>query len=211
VAAYGTGEVVRHWGRWLRVTVPLVVILPSLALGVWFDAGLLRGDTRTDAVAWVYEQLPPGSRIVAYSHTNEVINQNREVLEVISEVVPERLDTRMRTLLASPAQTYPAPAYFAWDVRSIPPKDLPKGFFKTHEFTYYLKTDWGTDPEEALVDLEAEIASRRLVARFSPLRSEGSFNRFNLGSAHNMVNPIASALKMNRLGPIVEVYEVAFK
>ncbi len=184
------------------------VALPSIVLSLRFDALIIRPDTRTQALDWIYANLPENSRIAAFSFTNEVINQNREVLELIKEATPQELNMRQKTLLASGDAAYPSPRYFAWDARDIPPGLLPEGFFGARDFRYYLRTSWGGNSQKYLDEFEALIAGKKLLVRFSPFGADG---REPFPSVHNMTRPWKALAGAERFGPLVEIYEIEFK
>ncbi len=190
------------------VILAALVILPSAALSLRFDVLITRPDTRTQAIDWIYANLPEDSKIAVFSFTNEVVNQNREVMELVKEVAPKELNTRHKTLLASGDAAFPSPRYFAWDVRDIPPGVLPAGFFGKQGFRYYLRTSWGGNSQKYLDELEGQIAEKKLLARFSPF---GTDDREPYPSVHNMPRPWGPLLKAERLGPLTEIYEVKFK
>lgn len=188
-----------------------IVLLPSLIMSVWFDIKIVRDDTRTQAISWIYSNLPENSRILVYSLTNEVINQNKEVLEVMKAIFPEELNTRQKTLLESREEEYPRPVYFAWDLRDIPPERLPDGFLKENNFTYYVRTDWNNEVERVFNEsFNNLLTKKKLITTFSPFETP-EFDRHDILSAHNMMYPFRALLRAKRFGPVVEIYEVDFK
>ncbi|PIR88899.1 MAG: hypothetical protein COU07_03310 [Candidatus Harrisonbacteria bacterium CG10_big_fil_rev_8_21_14_0_10_40_38] len=192
------------------VGIIFLLALPSLTFSVLFDAKLLTKDTRTEAIDWVYKNLPENTKIITFSHTNEVINQNREILEMIEKFAPEKLDTRQRTLLASGDKSYPKPFYAAWDARTIGIDILPEDFFKKENFEYYIKTDWGGSiPNQE--SLEKTFLSKELIVWFSPFKSlADSYAPERFLNVHNMTNPLSALFSVNHPGPVVEIYKVKF-
>ena len=73
-----------------------------------------------------------------------------------------------------------------------------------------MRTDWGATLEAGQVELERQLGSLELVARFSPFSDERSAadaqNKFlNL---HNMLYPLRALGSAQRFGPIVEIFAV---
>lgn len=213
VAAYAILKIAERFAGHPRRALAFIAaaaILPSIIFSVWFDAKILREDTRTQAISWIYQNLPENSRIITFSHTNEVINQSGEVLELLKKTAPEELNTRQRTLLAADESAYSRPYYFAWDARDIPPAKLPDNFFKNNNFKYYLRTVWGFQPQSYFDEvMENEFSSKKLIIRFSPVGDQ--FNKNDLLSAHNMIYPVRALVKAETFGPVVEIYEIGFK
>lgn len=189
-----------------------IVSLPSLSMSVWFDAKLLKGDTRTAAVDWIYENLPEDSRILVFSFTNEVVNQNRDVLEAMKRVAPGELNTRQRLLLESPDALYPRPKFFAWDLRDVGREKVPPDFFKDQQFKYYLRTDFGGKDQEYYNQIiEDQFAEKKLLTRLSPFQEGGGITPESFGNIHNMVSPLRALREAEQFGPIVEIYEIQFR
>jgi 4-amino-4-deoxy-L-arabinose transferase-like glycosyltransferase len=213
-AAYATDMVITRLHMRTRATIVsfiLLLSLPSITSSLWLDATLLKTDTREQALEWIYSNLEEDEKILSFSFTNEVINQNRGVLELTREVVPEKLDTRQKTLLAGEDNIYPKPYYFAWDLRDIPAAELPDNFFKNQEFRYYLRTDWGGKDHVYFNELiESKFSDKELIVRFSPFNSDpNSIHEF--ASQHNMQYPFLAVLNAERFGPIVEIYRITWK
>lgn len=189
-----------------------IVSLPSLGMSVWFDAKLLKGDTRTAAVDWIYENLPEDSKVLVFSFTNEVVNQNQEVLEVMRKTAPGELNTRQRLLLQSPDALYPRPKFFAWDLRDIGQEKVPPDFFKDQQFKYYLRTDFG-GKDQGYYDqiIEDQFAEKKPLARFSPFHEGRGTTPENFGNVHNMTAPLRALREAEQFGPIVEIYEIQFR
>lgn len=202
----------REWFAMRRAMGALLVVAvsaPSIAMSAAFDWKILRDDTRTQAIEWIYENIPADSRIIVHSVTNDVINQNRAVLETIASVAPSQMNTRQRTLLAGGESLYPQPSYFAWDLRKMPVSILPEGFFKKNDFRYYYRVRWNSENEDDTDRaIESQFSSKKLLAEFKPFTGERAFDD---NFASNIRNPARVLMTVERFGPIVEIYEVAFK
>ncbi|MDP2696262.1 MAG: glycosyltransferase family 39 protein [bacterium] len=208
--------VVDRWldGQWLKanrvaaVFLVLVVSLPSIIMTISFDAKIVKADTRTQAVEWIYENLLENSRIIAYSVSNEVINQNREVLKTMSLVASGDMNTRQRTLLVADDELFPRPYYFAWDLRKTSVDKLPDNFFRDNGFKYYYNVRWDNIGDGHLHEIENLFSNKKLIAQFKPFEGDREFdNNF----ANNIRNPLRVLLSVERFGPIVEIYEVSFR
>jgi len=194
-----------------KITIVFATALIPLFMGFWFDARLLKEDSREQALNWLYQNLPENSRVLVYSLTNEIVNQNRAVLDALRKNFPKELDTRQRTLLAGDDALYPSPKYFAWDARDISLDRLPKNFLKNHSFQYYVITDWQNSVQrEFEAELAKLLAEKKLLVEFNPFgRTE--FSKHDISSLHNMLYPIRSLISSERMGPAVRIYEVKFK
>lgn len=181
----------------------------SIYFSVLFDIKIVRVDTRTQALEWIYKNLPENVGILAYSNSNEVVNQNRGVLEKIKALAPQDLNTRQKTLLAGDDGKFPRPWYFAWDLRKTASSKVPTNFFKENNFRYYLRTRLGNEPEDYFEDIiENQFSEKKLIAVFNPYSGEGSLGGNNF--TNNAQNPF-KLLTIDRFGPTVEIYEVKFK
>lgn len=185
----------------------VIASAPSILFSVIFDVKITRPDTRTQAISWIYNNLPENSKILEFSQTNEVINQNREVIELIQETVPDKLNTRQKFLLASGDGVYPRPKYFAWDMRSVDPRAAYPDLFKDNKFEYFIKTSWGANSGDLI---ENTFADKLLIVRFSPFDDE-YYDKGDFGNVHNMTYSLQALFKSERFGPIVEIYKIKFK
>lgn len=187
----------------------IAAALPSIVFSSWLDVKLLKEDTRVQAVNWINRNLPENSRIVVFSQANEMLNQNREVIKLLAQAAPEKMNTRQRTLLAGDETLYPRPFYFSWDARHIPIQNLPANFFRDNNFRYYLRAVWEHDTRPHQVgDFLDGIRGKKLLVRFSPVSSGSNLEGQNLLNMHNMIYPIGALARVDRFGPVVEVYEI---
>ena len=185
-----------------------LIILPSITGAVLLDRQLLRDDTRTEAINWIYKNIPENSKIAMFSLTDDVINPNRAVLETIKNILPSKLNTRQKTLLEADDNQFARPWYFVWDVRNLGPAVVPQNFFKDQNFTYYLRTDWGGRPQSFYDNaIEKELGAKKLLIRFDPYKEQKRNNR-EFGSLHNLINPWPPLLGATAFGPIVEIYKL---
>ncbi|MDD5547594.1 MAG: glycosyltransferase family 39 protein [Candidatus Pacebacteria bacterium] len=190
----------------------LAVSLPSIVMSVLFDVKISRDDTRTQSVNWIYKNLPEDSRIIDYSGTDEVINQDRGILELMKKTGVKELSTKQKFLLSAGDEAYPRPEYFVLDLREFNPGLMEKDFFKNNKFIYYRKTDWGSKTTEDFgYLLEGAFAKKELIAKFSPFADGVSYGPEDLGNVHDMQYPILPLIKAQRFGPVVEVYKISFK
>ena len=191
----------------LAVSLLGLGLIPGLVFAVKLDAKLSLPDTRTQAIKWIYQNLPEHSKIISSSLTNDAINQDREVLRLMQKTAPQKLNIRQRTLLTSAGNKFPRPYYFAWDARDLGLESVPENFFRDQDFAYYLRTDWGAEPPYDLA-LEKIFKNKELVVAFDPYpkSNEGEF-----GSLHNMLNPWPSLFTAHSFGPLVEIYRVEYR
>ncbi len=197
-----------RYGKLFAGSLAVLGLLPGIVFAYLIDVKLSLADTRTEAIEWVYQNLPEHSKIIAFSLTNDVINQDRDVLKVMQNFVPQKLNSRQRTLLSAQDGKFPRPYYFAWDARDSGVDALPKNFFKDQGFTYYLRTDWGGRPQSFYDEaVERVFKTKELIVTFDPYSKlpTGEF-----GSLHNMINPWDALFKATRFGPRVEIYRVEY-
>lgn len=183
--------------------------LYSITLSVLYDLKIVRADTRVRAVDWVYHNLPEDSKIMVFSTPNGLINQNKQVLEEIRNLVPEYLDTKQKVLLTADDSVFPRPKYFVWDLNRISASSLPSDFFKKEDFKYYLRTRWGTEAENYFDNIiEKQFSDKKPIVNFKPFTGK---NNFKGNFMNNIINPLRVLFTVERFGPIIEIYEVKFK
>lgn len=195
--------------KFLGILLIFAISAHSVIMSVLYDVKSLREDTREQAINWVYGHLLADSRIMMYSVSYEVADQNQEVLRKIAEVMPDRLDMRQKAMLAATDIDLPHPKYFAWPLHAMDAAAAPPDFFKNNKFKYYLRARWGNEPEGYFEKIiEDKLSVKKMIVSFRPMTA----NELPYGNfGQNVADPLPALWYSDRFGPIVEIYEVEFK
>jgi len=182
-----------------------VVLLPSLR----YDWLLAQTDTRTLAKDWIESRIPPGSDVAIESYPPP-ITPDLETLRAQALESPGSLGARDQWLLENGLPDGEA-AYRLTRLNLVdtsPVVDRLSPYLATNYHRYYVTSDfrWKAEHRGHLA-LKAYLAQRgRLMMAFRPSRDEDYVPSDIL---NNMEDPWVELWKVDRPGPVIEIYEVA--
>ncbi len=187
------------------VLFALLVSLPSLR----YDWLLAQPDTRTLAKEWIESQLPAGADVAVESYPPP-INADMDTLKAHLREAPNSLGARDQWLLEKGLP----PGEMAYRLARLnlvdtsPKVDRLSPYLAANPHRYYVVSDfrWKSEHQSHLA-LKAYLARQgRLIADFRPSTEEGYVPSDML---NNMEDPLVELWKVERPGPVIEIYEVA--
>jgi len=195
----------RGWGTALLAGLILVLGYP-IAIASRYDWLLAQPDTRLLAKQWIEATLPPGTKIVVDLYAVK-LTPTRAALREQQALDPSSLRHNDRMLLTLPDDQYPVPAFHALHVRQISSEALETrelwNYLQEADYVYYV-LDYHT-PEE-ISALERRMREQGgLLQTFTP----GPGLRVSPDPiGPHLRGPLNGLFKMERLGPVVEIYRL---
>ncbi|MGI5836626.1 MAG: glycosyltransferase family 39 protein [Chloroflexota bacterium] len=187
------------------VILTILVAIPSIR----YDELLARTDTRTLAKEWIEKNIPASSDIAVESYSPP-LTPDLETLRAQNAAAPQSLGARDQWLLEKGLP--PGETAFRLSrlnlIDTSPKVDNLSAYLANHPHQYYVVTDFRWKSEhQGHLGLRAYLARYgRLIATISPSQDEGYVPSDIL---NNMENPLLELWKVERPGPMIEIYEVS--
>ncbi len=171
----------------------------SAYLSILYAQKLQRPNTRTQAIDWIYQNIPEGSKIIL-NVPRVWLNENKESIEFLKENNPFWFNARRNYLLTLDEDQYPKPNYFIYNLNYL---NLEKLDFKKIKADYYIHMI-SADPTRELI--YSGLLNKKLIAKFYPRKQ---FDATIQDPADAPINrPFTTLRTIDYLGPYVEIYKL---
>ena len=183
----------------------VLVSIPSLR----YDSVLCQADTRTLAKEWIERNIPAGSDVAVESYPPP-LTPDLETLRAQQQEAPRSLGARDQWMLENGIPEGEV-AYRLTRLNLVdtsPTVDRLSPYLATHQHRYFVVSDfrWKSDHQGHLA-LKAYLERNgRLLHAVRPSRDEGYVPSDLL---NNMEDPLLELCRVERPGPVIEIYEVA--
>lgn len=180
------------------VVIVLIAIIYSLGIDSRYQFLLRKPYTVSEATAWVYHNIPPGSRIVS----SQFLWPNRESVAFL-----ERhnsigwVDTRRKLLAVLPEERYPKPNYFVIDTNLISLDTLPVEERRADYVFVSYYYQFGEEIKRSLFTLYP--TAEKVYALYPKGADQPVKNLMNLDPVF-----MSELFRINQLGPNVEIYKI---
>ncbi len=183
------------------IFILFVVLMTSYSayMSILYAQKLLRPNTRIQAIDWIYQNIPSGSRIIL-DVPRVWLNESRESIEFLKENDPFWFNARREHLLTLDESQYPKPNYFIYNLYYL---NLEKLDFEKIKADYYINII-RDDQNKRLIDLSQ--LDKELIAKFYP---KEKFDDIIQDPADSPLNKSFTTLRLiDYLGPYVEIYKL---
>lgn len=210
-SGYVLSAISRRLPRAGTATLAVFVLIFPTAVAVRYDQLLTVPDTRQQAVAWITQNVPNGSKVATWLSTFQ-ITPARAAIERQRELDASSLREVDRALLTLPSPAYPRPAYDLLRVNLVR-ENLPRdwlAYLDEQEYEYLVVEFWPWQEDYQLPAFDQPLGARqgagivRPVASFNQSLPDPNGN-FYLSSL--TLFPLFS--RVESLGPTVTVYQLS--
>lgn len=184
------------------IFISLVILLigHSAYMSILYAQKLQRPNTRIQAIDWIYQNIPSGSRIIL-DVPRVWLNENKESIEFLKENNPKWFNARRKYLLTLDEDQCPKPNYFIYNLKYL---DLEKLDFEKVKADYYIGNTRNDENKELINFI---LKNKKLETKFYPREK---FNNAIKDPADSpIVNPFITLGSIDYLGPYVEIYKLS--
>ncbi len=192
-------------GKTVVLVGAVILLIPGLVMSLRLNWLFTRTDTRVLATEWISENLAPGSALL--QSVDLAIPPSRASLMRQVERFPGSLGARDEWLLTLPMTEYPQPnfdLYRLWVYNPYSSDELIE-LLQDHEMvwsafvsrTLFPRDDWPYNYASSHAAQVQEFSPIRNVARFGDAALPGDMSR-----------PLRDLWSVQRMGPIVELFEL---
>lgn len=158
-----------------------------------------RPNTRIQAINWIYQNIPSGSKIILDVH-RVWLNENKESIKFLKENDPKQFNARRKHLLTLDESQYPKPNYFVYNLNYL---NVEKMDFEKIKADYYFHIILD-DPKRELI--YSSLTNKELIIKFYP--KEKFDNTIKDPADSPLEKPFATLRSIDYLGPYVEIYKL---
>jgi len=197
LAGYGFYEATKglqpRFQKSLCVVLFGILCIPPVCLDAW----MLRQSTRSEALSYVYAQVPAGKRVVMFDNFMP-LNENKQTLEDAQAYTDDYTIKRSYLNSLDPA-LLPAPNYYVLTVPLFLRKSMPAAL--TGHYDYAVLAWWS---ESERNQQRAQLAQITKGEEAEPITRFGASST-PLDVANDAMSPIPYLLSGGQSGPTIEV------
>lgn len=189
----------KKWRMAVLISGIILVSFYSLTSSILYSYKLLRPYTVSQAVEWLYANVPSGNRIVS----NIYLNSDKESIKFVEKNNEFNwLDSRKKFLLGLNGEKYPQPNYFLIDTNLTDVSKLTK---EERTARYFLLFFYGKEAEEKNLKIMEQFPGKKeLVAGFYPMGEKAYIKDLINFEPHWVISDV---FKLKNIGPNTEIYK----
>lgn len=176
------------------IFVLLIALMTSYSayMSILYAQKMQRPNTRIQAIDWIYQNIPSGSRIIL-DVPRVWLNESKESIEFLKENNPKWFNARRKYLVTLDENQYPKPNYFIYNLNYLNREKLN---FETIKADYYI----------GVVPPNSNLPNKELIAKFYPREK---FDDTIKDPASGLMSKLPTTLRsIDYLGPYVEIYRM---
>ena len=209
LAAYGLVELVKLFklreSRLVICFLALVLLLPSFYTDARFLNKFREPDTRIQALSWIKENLPAGSRLII--DEEDIINgliKDKESIKILETNNPVWVNTKDKYLLTLEQSSYPQPYYFIYDWHHLDLDQLRINVMADYYLVSFWQRDYLKIGNKWQRYQKLDRFDKQLIAKFYPSNSLEVVN-----DIPNSPREVDLTLdNISSYGPFVEIYKL---